>query len=283
MKPRASASFCHCPKLTSTPAGHVGPQVKVDHDISLLVPEIWARLRPPQRKAAWLIGQGYMEAVADFDHDGRRVLASRLGYRITERFVAHFMGKIFDNPRAVFTEAILKPETQDLASFADGVHNIVEAQQRVARRYFEDGSIDEACPPLKALLSIMAYGHWQGMDVHAPEIRALFTRESLLASDWYRQRLWVKRERDLALWRRKLDELLRFRHNPHNLEESRRLDLDARIVYARVQLDKLEAPDSWREFVGTLGADPLAPVGEARLGSASAEGGESRVPAAALG
>ena len=25
MKPRASASFCHCPNHTSTPPGHVGP------------------------------------------------------------------------------------------------------------------------------------------------------------------------------------------------------------------------------------------------------------------
>ena len=36
-------------------------------------------------------------------------LASRLGYRITERFVHHFMGKIFDNPTAVFTREILRP------------------------------------------------------------------------------------------------------------------------------------------------------------------------------
>lgn len=249
----------------STAAGHVGSHVKVEHDISLLVPEIWARLRPEQRKAGWLIEQGYMEPLRDFDHDGKRVLASRLGYRITERFVAHFMGKIFDNPRAVFTEAILKPETQDLANFADGVHNIVEAQERVARRYFEDGSIEEACPPLKALLSIMAHGHYQGLDVHAPQIRDLFTREALLASDWYRQRLQTKRERDLALWRRNLDELTRFRQNPHNNEEAARLNVDARIAYAQTQLAKLEHPDSWKQFIGTLGADPLGPIEEVSL------------------
>jgi hypothetical protein len=244
----------------STAAGHVGSHVRVDHDISLLVPEIWARLKPAQRKAAWLIEQGYLEAIADFDYEGRRVLASRLGYRITERFVAHFMGKIFDNPRAVFTGAILKPETQDRANFADGVHNIVEAQERVARRYFEDGSIEEACPPLKALLAIMAHGHYQGMDVHAPQIRALFTREALLESDWYRERLQIKRERDLAMWRKNLDRLLRFQKNPHNVEEARRLDLGSRIAYARAQLSSLEPPDSWREFIGTLGADPLGPI-----------------------
>lgn len=246
----------------STSAGHVGPSMRVDHDISLLAPEIWARLHGEHRQASWLIGQGYLEALEDFDFEGRRVLASRLGYRITERFVAHYMGKIFDNPRAVFTEAILKPETQDLAVFADGVRNIVEAQERVARRYFEDGSIEEACPPLKVLLAIMAYGQYQGMDVHAPEVRAMFTREALLESGWYRQRLEVKRERDLALWTRNLNELLRFRDNPRNLEESRRLGLDARLAYVKARLDELDDPESWRLFVGTLGADPLAPIEE---------------------
>lgn len=256
----------------STAAGHVGSHVKVEHDISLLVPEIWARLQPPQRKANWLIEHGYLETIEDFDHEGKRVLASRLGYRITERFVAHFMGKIFDNPRAVFTKAILKPETQDMENFADGVHNIVEAQERVARRYFEDGSIEEACPPLKALLSIMAHGQYQGMDVHAPRIRALFTRDALLASDWYRQRLQTKRERDLAMWRRNLDELLRFQQNPHNVEEARRLDLGTRIAYVRAQLARLEPADSWKEFVGTLGADPLGPIAgqEIDIGNISA-------------
>jgi len=249
----------------STSAGHVGPQVRVDHDISLLAPEIWGRLAPRQRKAAWLIEQGYLEAIDDFDFDGKRVLASRLGYRITERFVAHFMGKIFDNPRAVFPEELLKPELQNQADFADGINNIVEAQERVAKRYFDDGSIAEACPPLKALLAIMAYGHYQGLDAHAPAIRALFTRESLLASDWYRQRLQVKRERDLALWTRNLNELSTFLNNPHNVEEARRLNLKARLTYAQARFDTLKDDDSWREFIGTIGADPLSTIEEATL------------------
>jgi hypothetical protein len=257
----------------STSAGHVGPDVRVDHDISLLVPEIWARLHPEERKAAWLIEQGYMEALEDFDFEGKHVRASRLGYRITERFVAHFMGKIFDNPRAVFTEAILKPETQDMSVFVDGVHNIVEAQERVAKQYFEDGSIEEACPPLKALLSIMAYGHYQGLDAQAPEIRFMFTRDALFESDWYRQRLEVKRDRDYALWKRNLDELLHFRHNRHNADESRRLGLDDRIAHAQARLDELKDPESWHRFIGTLGADPLAPIEETYL-----EAGDLRVP-----
>ncbi len=53
--------------------------------------------------------------------------------------------------------------------------NIVETQRSVAQRYLDDGSIDDACPPIRALLHCMAEGHYQGKDVHHPDIRALFT------------------------------------------------------------------------------------------------------------
>ena len=45
-----------------------------------------------------------------------------------------------------------------MASYVDGVNNVYEAQLRVAQQYFEDGSIDDACPPLEALLHIMVHG-----------------------------------------------------------------------------------------------------------------------------
>src|SRR5690606_30296192 len=63
-------------------AGYVGPKVRVDHDISLLIPEVWCRMSPEERDPAFLIGEGYLERCEDFEHNGRRVLASRLGYRI---------------------------------------------------------------------------------------------------------------------------------------------------------------------------------------------------------
>jgi hypothetical protein len=33
----------------STPAGHIGANLRVDHDISIMVPEIWARLKESER------------------------------------------------------------------------------------------------------------------------------------------------------------------------------------------------------------------------------------------
>ncbi|MDD5364767.1 MAG: hypothetical protein PHR30_05455 [Gallionellaceae bacterium] len=244
----------------STAAGWIGPKVRVNHDISLLVPEIWSRLRPEQQAPAWLIDNGYLEKLDDFEHEGRTIQASRLGYRITERFVHGFLGKIFDTPMAVLPEHILRPEKQNLEVFVDGVENIVGAQQRVAQRYLDDGSIGDACPPLKALLHIMATGTWQGMDVHHPDIRAMFTREALLASDWYRERLEVKQQRDIALWQRHVAYLEDYAARPGHQDLVARFDIHSRLDSAKAKLELVRSADYLSTLHGTLGADPLAPA-----------------------
>ena len=109
-----------------------------------------------------LIEQGMLERIDDFEYDGKQIPASRLGYRITHKFVRQYLGRVFDNPSKVFTEDILKPELQDPDSFADGILHIAEAQKRVAQNYMEDGGFENACPPLKAVLNIMANGNHEG-------------------------------------------------------------------------------------------------------------------------
>jgi hypothetical protein len=244
----------------SSSAGYVGPDVRIDHDISLLIPEIWARLSQEERSPDFLLERGYLEPLQDFEHNGKLVLGSRLGYRITEHFVHGFFGKIFDNPSAVFTEAILKPESQGLDVFVDGINNIVEAQQRVALQYLEDGSIEDACPPLQALLLIMATGKYNGMDAHHPDFRAMFTREYLLNSDWYRERLEIKQQRDIALWTRHVGYLQQFIDNADYSDEVERLGIRERLDQARQKLAKVEAPAYLQDLEGTLGADPLQPA-----------------------
>ena len=141
------------------------------------------------------------------------MLASRLGYRITPLFVDRFLGRLFETPDAVFTEEMLRPEKQDIVQFAAGVDAIVEAQTRVARQYFEDGSVEAACPPLRALLTSWPSGSWQGKGVEDAEVRRMFTREYLMASDWYRERLRAKQTRDVALWTRHLRAMEQFRNS----------------------------------------------------------------------
>jgi hypothetical protein len=207
-----------------------------------------------ERDPKFLIENGYLEKISDFCFEGRTILAGRLGYRITALFVDHFLGRIFEVPDAVFTEELLRPEKQGLATFAAGVDAIVEAQRRVALNYFDDGSVEAACPPLRALLEIMAEGHSAGLTIDDPKLRAMFTREALLASDWYQERLRVKQHRDISLWRRHLASLKTFRTSGLPAQN---VDIEARITEAQRQLERVTAADYVNELVGTIGADPF--------------------------
>jgi hypothetical protein len=176
-----------------------------------------------------------------------------LGYRITSLFGERFLGRIFETPDAVFPEQILKPEKQDMDAFASGVDAIVAAQKRVAENYFYDGSVQAACPPLKALLHIMAHGEWEGKGAGDPQVRAMFTRESVLESDWYQERLQAKQERDVRLWRRHIAALEAYISGPG----SGQLDVQSRLAQARVQMARVSSAAYLAELVGTIGADPF--------------------------
>jgi phosphoenolpyruvate carboxykinase (diphosphate) len=241
----------------TTSAGYVGPHFRVDHDVSLLVPEIWCRMRTQERDPRFLIDGGFLEKVEDFTFEGRAVRASRLGYRITMAFVDHYLGRIFETPDSVFPIEMLRPELQDAAMYAAGVEAIVESQRRVALNYFEDGSFQAACPPLRALLEIMAQGSDCGRGVNHPEVRALFTREALLASDWYAERLRTKQQRDIALWLRHLRALEEFRAAEQEFPPQDDIDYEGRAALARRQLDRVRSAAYLDELVGTIGADPF--------------------------
>jgi phosphoenolpyruvate carboxykinase (diphosphate) len=244
----------------STSAGYVGPRVRIDHDISLLVPEIWCRLAPNERDPRQLIAQGYLERLNDFEHAGEKIHASRLGYRITPKFVSAYFGRVFDNPAKVFDEQILRPETQDFAAYVDGIKNICEAQQRVAKQYLADGSVEDACPPLRALIHIMAAGAFEGKDAHSEEVRSLFTREYVLGSDWYAARLKAKQRVDVALWKRHLAYMGEFMNKAAYRPEVIKLGLSGRLHYAQAESLRTASENYLGLLSGTLGADPsLAP------------------------
>jgi phosphoenolpyruvate carboxykinase (diphosphate) len=240
-----------------TAAGYVGPKVRVDHDVSLIVPEVFCRMQPDERDPKFLIANHYLDKLEDFEHGGKMVLASRLGYRINVRFVHAFFGRVFNHPHAVFTAEMLKPELQDLNIFADGMDNIIATQKRVAKMYFDDGSIKQACPPLRALLHIMLNDTWEGKNLDSPEFRNLFTRENLLASDWYAARLKAKQAVDHQLWKRHVDYLNHFLRKPSHEDVAESLKIGERLTRARKTLEHVESPDYLKSLQGTLGAEPV--------------------------
>lgn len=235
-------------------AGYIGPKVRVDHDISMLVPELFSRMWPDERRASNLIADGYLEKMEDFEFEGRTVLASRLGYRMNERFASTYFGRVFLHPNVVFTDEMLRPELQDTAIFAESMDVIVTTHQRVAQAYFDDGGIELAVPPLRGLLEIMANGKTaEGWTLGSPEFRELFTRESVLASDWYAARLDAKRTADLEHQQAGLARLQAFAEGLDNSTVAERLDLDARLTDAQDELDRMTAPSYREQLVGTIG------------------------------
>lgn len=248
-----------------TAAGCIGPDARVDHDISLLVPEVWCRMTVEERTPEFLREHGYLEPVRDFDYDGRRIPASRLGSRITKKFANVFFGRVFNHPHVVLTEEILRPELQDMKVFVEGMDNIIATQKRVASLYFEDGSIGFACPPLRALLHIMRDGTFEGKTLDHPEIRGMFTREAVMASAWYRARLEARQHVDLRLLQRQVAALEGFLANSDYAAEAARLGLQERLDAARQKLTETSSPSHFNSLIGTVGADPAVESTTSRI------------------
>ena len=241
----------------STAAGYVGGENKVDHDISLLIPEIWSRLTPDDRDPKKLIENGALEKLEDFEHNGKTILASRLGYRITKTFSLRCLNRLFDEPTAVFNERMLKPELQGLEDYVDGINNIVEAQEKVAVKYFEDGSIESAIPPLKILLNIMAYGSYEGKDISDPELRKYFNRDYVLNSDWYKERLVLKQQKDIRFYKSQIEYLKAFMANPNNDILVSEMSIQDRLESVEKRYNEVNSESYVNRLIGTIGADPL--------------------------
>ena len=209
---------------------------------------------PDERRAATLVEGGYLERLADFEHQGRTVRASRLGYRMNAAFATTYFGRIFLHPDVVFTDEMLRPELQGLDTFAESIDVIVTTHQRVAQAYFDDQTVELAIPPLRALLEIMAKGaSAEGWTLETPEFRALFDRRTILGSGWYAQRLTAKQGAEVAHLRKGVADLAPFVSKGGNLAPVGRLALDARLDALQHRLAVVQSPAWLRSLEGTLG------------------------------
>ncbi len=239
-------------------AGYVGPHGRVDHDVSMLIPELFSRMSPAERDARALIAEGSLERLEDFEHEGAVVAASRLGYRITDKFATKYFGRIFLNPHVVLTPELLRPELQDVGTFAESMATIVMTHERVARAYIEDGTIALAVPPLRALLQIMADGvSAEGWTLHSPEFREMFTRAAVLASDWYAERLDAKQAAASARAFAGLAAIEKFVSTPGNDEPVARLGMPERVAAAKAEGSRVSSLAYRERLIGTTGRTPL--------------------------
>lgn len=244
----------------SSAAGYVGPKYKVDHDVSLLVPEIWCRMTVEERDPVKMIKEGFLEKVEDFDFNGKKVEASLLGYRITEKFVSHYMARIFSRPDAVFNDEMLRPENQDLDMFVASIENLSITQKRVAEGFKLDGTYEALCPPLKAVVDVMVAGNHKGMKRNDSDFRKLFDREAVLNSEWYQERLVEKQKRDIAYWESNLAYLKANENSYRTQSIKAQYDLDVKITEAQAELNKVSAESYLKDLKGTIGADTLSAI-----------------------
>src|SRR4029078_5767346 len=112
-----------------------------------------------------------------------------------------------------------------------------------------------ACPPLRALLTIMADGSYEGKDVHHPEIRRMFTQEAVEESAWYRERLVTKQQLDERTWRNRVEMLNSWLSKNSAANESFATEVAARRQLATAKLEKIMSTSYLDQLRGTLGVD----------------------------
>ena len=104
----------------------------------------------------------------------------------------------------------------------------------------------------------MAYGHYENKSIQDPEIRAMFTREALLKSDWYKERLVIKQQRDTVLCMKNIKTLEDFMSRPGYDVEAARLGINEKLSLAQKELARVSSASYLKELEGTIGADPVA-------------------------
>lgn len=232
-------------------AGYVGPNFQVEHDITYILPEIWSRMQPNERDPRFLIEHKYLEKCSDFEHNGRNVSFSRLGYRITKKFVKIFAGRVLSCPDALFEDSILRPEEQDLEIFVDSMSNILDSHKNAANIILDSGEIDKAIPPLKALLYIMRDDVYEDMSLSSNRLRSMFKRENVITSEWYRARLLSKQQIECEHLKNGQRYLERYLES-HQNDDNARL-FENRLAQVNDALIRASAPSYIDSLVGTIG------------------------------
>jgi hypothetical protein len=85
----------------------------------------------------------------------------------------------------------------------------------------------------------------------------MFTREAVLASNWYAQRLDTKQAAASARADAGLAAIDKFVSTPGNEEPTARLDMPARVEAAQVAARQLASPEYREQLVGTVGSTAL--------------------------
>lgn len=103
----------------------------------------------------------------------------------------------------------------------------------------------------------MAEGSWNGVDQTDNSVRSLFSREKLMESDWYKERLKAKQQVDIRLWQRHVHYLSDYTSRKTHRTVIDRLCLQSRLKEAQSRLSFCQTDEYVDRIQGTLGVQPV--------------------------
>ena len=254
--------------VITTAAERIGPHYKIGHDLSIIIKEVLARATAEELSRMKELG--YFELEPDIEVDGETIKGGTF-YGLTEMGMIRLFGHICLNPDKVFNDEQLHPWKQNVKLCAEGRTELARLRREVARKYFEDGSIGYACPPLKALLHIMAFDIYDSNNDHpsvstesvkwtlsSEDFRKLFTAEEILKSEWYTQSLVESIRLDKERVGNQRKELLRYlEDNKNMLLNSDLIKYQDRLKRLDLRLTRLNEANYMEHIYGSIGADKL--------------------------
>jgi len=104
----------------------------------------------------------------------------------------------------------------------------------------------------------MAYGSYEGQALNDAAVRTLFTKDYVLNSPWYAQRLRNKQQIEINLMTKKIANLEDFIANPVNASVISEFHYDSQLRKAREALVYLQTADYLASLEGSIGAEAIA-------------------------
>ena len=103
----------------------------------------------------------------------------------------------------------------------------------------------------------MVKGEYKGMTLLSEQFRNMFTRESVMNSDWYQERLRNKHVNDIALWQRHQKYLIEFLKKGENLTEEKQEEIKQKLQIVSDKLSYVKSQEYYDMLVGSIGKDNL--------------------------
>ena len=242
----------------SSAAGHIGPNHRFDHDISLLIPEVWCRVSPDERDPRYLIENELLEPVGDYEFNGETVPVPEIG----------LPGDFAFRPRGI-SLACLTVRTKCLTNpfcvrKLRTPHRLWTASNRSWKRTSAlPNATSKMAPSMNAALrSRPSCTSWplansKAVTNETPRSERCSHPRPIIASDWYQERLDSKQQRDVDLWKRHIDYLEHALRNPERIEPELRETVSQRQTQAVEHGSFVASPEYRASLVGTIGRQPF--------------------------